>query len=223
MPGMGPFGAAEAFYRAFLIWISLKIAAGDLNAASDQIGPMLKLAEDNDLATRVIELSLQEVELYLKAGPTAENHAKAKFALDRALSLASRDGFIRIFDRGPLLTHLLVEICPSSPHREYIGCILAVVAADETTSTSLPGKTLPEGPDSTPRSPRQPFMEPLSARELDVLCLIESGATNQEIANHLVITVGTVKSHINHILQKLGVSNRTAAIAQARELGFLKP
>ena len=223
MPGMGPFGAAEAFYRTFLIWISLKIAAGDLNEARDQIGLMLKLAEDNNLVTRVIELSLRKVELYLKADPTAENHTKAERALDCALSLASRDGFIRIFDRGPLLTHLLVETCPSSPHREFIGRILAVVAANEITSTGLPGKTLPEGTDSTPRSPHQPFMEPLSARELDVLCLIESGATNQEIANHLVITVGTVKSHINHILRKLGVSNRTAAVAQARELGFLKP
>ena len=79
------------------------------------------------------------------------------------------------------------------------------------------------GPDSLPLSSRQLFVGPLSARELDVLCLIERGATNQEIANHLVITVGTVKSHINHILRKLGVSNRTAAIAQARELGLLKP
>lgn len=223
MPGMGPFGAAEAFYQAFLIWISLKIAAGDLNDASDQIGPMLKLAEDNNLATRVIELSLREVELYLKASPTAGNHAKAEHALGRALSLASRNGFLRVFDRGALLAHLLVETCPGSPHREYIERILAVVAAGETTLTSLPDKTLRGGPDSTPQSPRQLFVEPLSARELDVLCLIERGATNQEIANHLVITVGTVKSHINHILRKLGVSNRTAAIAQAREFGFLKP
>jgi LuxR family maltose regulon positive regulatory protein len=47
------------------------------------------------------------------------------------------------------------------------------------------------------------------------------GASNQEIAEKLVITVGTVKSHINHILGKLAARNRTEAVAQARGLGLL--
>ncbi|MFZ3078682.1 MAG: LuxR C-terminal-related transcriptional regulator [Bellilinea sp.] len=222
MPGMGPFGAAEVFYQAFLIWLNLKIAAGELGDAGDQIRPMLKLAEDNNLATRVLELSLREVELYLKAGPTAENRAKAESALDRALTLASREGFIRIFDREPLLTRFLVKTCPSSPNREYIERILAAIAADEKIPTSQLSKMLPVDADSPPPSSRLLFAEPLSARELDVLRLLERGATNQEIAAHLVITVGTVKSHINHILRKLDTPNRTAAVAQARELGFLK-
>ena len=48
------------------------------------------------------------------------------------------------------------------------------------------------------------------------------GATNLEIARQLVITVGTVKSHINHILGKLGSRNRTEAVARARGLGLLE-
>ena len=44
-------------------------------------------------------------------------------------------------------------------------------------------------------------------------------ATNQEIAEQLVITVGTVKSHVNHILRKLDAHNRTEAVARARRLG----
>ena len=48
------------------------------------------------------------------------------------------------------------------------------------------------------------------------------GATNQAIATRLVITVGTVKSHINHILGKLGAQNRTEAVARARESGIIK-
>ena len=52
--------------------------------------------------------------------------------------------------------------------------------------------------------------------------LIARGATNQVIADRLVITVGTVKSHINHILGKLEAHNRTEAVARARELGLLE-
>jgi len=65
-------------------------------------------------------------------------------------------------------------------------------------------------------------VENLSERELEVLRLIARGATNQEIAEELVITVGTVKSHINHILRKLEAHNRTEAVARARQLDLVK-
>jgi LuxR family maltose regulon positive regulatory protein len=51
--------------------------------------------------------------------------------------------------------------------------------------------------------------------------LIAAGYTNAEIADRLVIAVGTVKRHINNIYGKLGVSSRTQAIARARELSLL--
>ena len=63
--------------------------------------------------------------------------------------------------------------------------------------------------------------ERLSERELEVLRLMARGASNQAIADQLVITVGTVKSHINHILGKLEARNRTEAVARAREWGLL--
>ncbi len=64
--------------------------------------------------------------------------------------------------------------------------------------------------------------ETLSGRELEVLHLIAQGASNHEIAEQLVITVGTVKSHINHILVKLDSHNRTEAVARARASGLLE-
>jgi LuxR family maltose regulon positive regulatory protein len=64
--------------------------------------------------------------------------------------------------------------------------------------------------------------ERLSERELEVLRLMARGASNQVIADQLVITVGTVKSHINHILGKLEARNRTEAVARAREWGLLE-
>jgi LuxR family maltose regulon positive regulatory protein len=68
----------------------------------------------------------------------------------------------------------------------------------------------------------QPLAEPLSERELEVLALIAAGLSNSAIADQLVITVGTVKRHINHIYAKLDVGSRTQAVYRWRELGFLE-
>jgi LuxR family maltose regulon positive regulatory protein len=63
-------------------------------------------------------------------------------------------------------------------------------------------------------------MDPLSEQEIRVLKLIAAGKSNQEIAEELVISVGTAKWHVHNILQKLGVSNRAQAMAKTRELGI---
>jgi len=63
--------------------------------------------------------------------------------------------------------------------------------------------------------------EPLTNREMDVLRLIADGLTNREIAERLVIDVGTVKFHAHNIYGKLEVRNRTQAAARARELNLL--
>jgi len=63
----------------------------------------------------------------------------------------------------------------------------------------------------------------LTQRELDVLRLVAEGKTNAEIAQSLFVSVGTVKVHVERILDKLGVSDRTQAAVRAVELGYLAP
>lgn len=58
--------------------------------------------------------------------------------------------------------------------------------------------------------------EQLSAREVELLTLLETGASNREIASTLFISLATVKTHLIHIYRKLGVDNRTAAVREAR-------
>lgn len=62
----------------------------------------------------------------------------------------------------------------------------------------------------------------LSERELDVLRLVAEGCSNRVVATRLFVTEATVKSHLVHIFDKLGVDSRTAAVSRARELGLLR-
>ena len=66
-----------------------------------------------------------------------------------------------------------------------------------------------------------PYTEPLTPREREVLGLMKLGYTNRYIAQTLVISPGTAKNHVEHIIQKLGVSDRTQAVVRALELGIL--
>lgn len=62
----------------------------------------------------------------------------------------------------------------------------------------------------------------LSAREIQVLELVEAGRTNTEIASELFVSETTVKSHLAHIYTKLGATSRTAAVSEARHRGILR-
>jgi ATP/maltotriose-dependent transcriptional regulator MalT len=73
----------------------------------------------------------------------------------------------------------------------------------------------------TDGSARQPLAEPLTPRELDVLRLIADGLSNHDIAATLVVGEGTVRTHVYNLCHKLGVRNRTSAVARARELHIL--
>ena len=68
---------------------------------------------------------------------------------------------------------------------------------------------------------RRPAAEPLSARETEVLALVARGQTNAEIGRALYISEATVKTHLLRAFGKLGVSDRTAAVTKAIELGML--
>jgi DNA-binding NarL/FixJ family response regulator len=69
---------------------------------------------------------------------------------------------------------------------------------------------------------RSPDEEKLSSRELEVLGLVASGASNSDIASRLYISQATVKSHLIHIFGKLGVSDRTAAVTVALQRGLIR-
>lgn len=78
-----------------------------------------------------------------------------------------------------------------------------------------------ERPSKPPCADERALVAPLTPRELEVLGLVKLGMTNRQIAAKLVISVGTVKNHVEHIIQKLGTSDRTQAVVRALKLGIL--
>ena len=78
-------------------------------------------------------------------------------------------------------------------------------------------------PDPTPQANVKPPIEALTPRETEVLELLTTGQTNQQIAQSLNISKGTAKVHVERIIRKLDVSDRTQAAVRAIELGFSSP
>lgn len=114
-----------------------------------------------------------------------------------ALLLAEPEGYIRGFlDAGPAMRNVLQRVRGSAAR--YARKILSIM-----------GETAEEAD------------APLSEREREVLLLLADGMSNQEIAETLVIAASTVKAHVTHLCQKLGVQNRLQAVAQARTRGLL--
>jgi two-component system, NarL family, response regulator LiaR len=86
----------------------------------------------------------------------------------------------------------------------------------------LVGERGPVGPTARREGrPPAPLREPLTDREIEVLRLMAQGQTNPVIARNLLVSVGTVKAHVQHIIAKMGVSDRTQASVRAAELGLL--
>ena len=86
---------------------------------------------------------------------------------------------------------------------------------------AFPIDELEQADSSQMQAPESELVEPLSERELEVLQLIAVELTNPDIAASLYLSLNTVKVHTRNIYGKLGVNNRTQAVARARALGIL--
>ncbi len=103
--------------------------------------------------------------------------------------------------------------------REIIGAVRQVMRGEAFLNPDLVMQTLRRLAATAPND--ESPVEPLTAREQQVLKLLMQGKTNREIARELIISPGTVKVHVEHIIAKLGVSDRTQAAVRALELGLV--
>jgi LuxR family transcriptional regulator, maltose regulon positive regulatory protein len=176
------------------------------------------LAASQERTGSVIELQA----LKALAQAARGDHPAALATLAEALRLGSTEGYLRVFvDEGPPMATLVGKLLAGRRQeqptvvdavpREYL---TRLVAAFERAGLAL-------RPPARRGAVVAGLLEPLSARELEVLGLLAAGHTNQEIAQELVVTLDTVKRHVSHLFAKLQVANRTQAVARARELGLL--
>jgi LuxR family maltose regulon positive regulatory protein len=149
--------------------------------------------------------------------------------LDRLLALAEPEGYIRVFlDAGEPMQQALQAWLKMSQHARppalasYARSLLATFACEQRQGARQEAITsAPQILPSASSQAAQQLLEPLTPREQQVLHLLAEGATNQEIADHLVVSLATAKKHVASILSKLGAENRTQAIARARALSLL--
>jgi LuxR family maltose regulon positive regulatory protein len=111
------------------------------------------------------------------------------------------------------MARLLAEAAAQGMMPDYVARLRAAFDAEERARLGVP--------DSPPTPPLQSTIEPLSARELEVLRLVAQGLSNREISQRLYLALSTVKGHNLQIFGKLQVQRRTEAVARARELGLL--
>jgi LuxR family maltose regulon positive regulatory protein len=185
----------------------LLVGLGRAEEALAILDPLISEAEATGYMDRLIP-ALAVQALALQALGRKES---ARAALGRALALAEPERYIRTFaDMGEPMTTLLTSLAAAPDGlpvaREYLDTLLDACATSGVSHADASSTTA---------------AETLSEREREVLRLLAAGAANQEIADTLVVSIHTVKTHVAHILAKLHAANRTEAVARAREQGLL--
>lgn len=141
-------------------------------------------------------------------------------ALDHALALAAPEGYARIFlDEGQPMLDLLQRVAGTGRVGLYATQLLAHSQYKPQPDAAAPLVTAPR--EVADDDANQALLEPLTARELEVLALLARRFTNDEIARELVVSLPTVKTHTAHIYAKLGAGGRKEAVSRAIRLGIL--
>lgn len=129
--------------------------------------------------------------------------------LGGALSLAEAEGYVRVFlDEGDSMYMMLQLAAGKGVNEPFVGRLLSRFEARRNLS----------GAASSHLIHQRPIVEPLTAREREILQLLASGLSNPEIAQSLHIAVSTVKTHNKNIFGKFQVENRFQANEKARAL-----
>jgi DNA-binding NarL/FixJ family response regulator len=109
------------------------------------------------------------------------------------------------------------------PPEELVVAVRTVAAGDALLSPSVTRRLIAEFA-ARPEPGRPPAeLDELTERERDVLLLLAQGASNAEIATRLFVAETTVKTHVAHILRKLGIRDRAQAVVLAYESGLVRP
>ncbi|MHB1131412.1 MAG: LuxR C-terminal-related transcriptional regulator [Chloroflexota bacterium] len=188
-----------------------------IQAALQLLDHLLQSAEEGGRLGSVIEVLV----LQALAHQAQSNIKSALAPLQRALTLAEPEGYIRIFvAEGKPVAELLTRIEAKDGTlrvKEFVPTLLSAFAVPKEFH---PCRSTPAKRDRSSGS-SQRMIEPLSERELEVLTLLRSELSGPEIARDRMVSLSTIRTHTQRIFAKLGVNSRRAAVRRAEELDLL--
>jgi LuxR family maltose regulon positive regulatory protein len=201
---------------AYLVLARVLLARNGPGPALTLLQRLLDAAASQGRTGSIIEIQALRALALAASG----DHVGAVGALTEALTLARRNGYIRVLaDEGAPMHALLTHLPVARPDQQHVadridpGYLASLLRACGPAGDAPPDRRAVAAPPG--------LAEPLTDRELEVLRLIAAGKSNQRIAHDLVVALDTVKKHVTHVLGKLGAANRTEAVARARELGLI--
>lgn len=168
------------------------------------------------------DVVLMDLEMPVMDGVEATRRLTAELPAIRVLALTTFDDDHLVFGalRAGAAGYLLKDATPA----ELFDAIAAVARGESWLHPNVAAKVVAEFARLSRRRPAHGAVAPdpgLSTREVEVLRVLSTGASNKEIATALYISEGTVKNHLTHVFDKLGVTDRVQAALSARDLGLV--
>ena len=186
---------------------------GEASNGREAIDAVAKLTPD---------VVLMDLRMPVLNGVAATKQITESAPNSRVIVLTTFDDDDYVFDglRAGAVGYLLKDV----PSAKLVEAIRAAARGESFLQPSVAAKVVAEFSrmsGAKTADPQEDLVEPLSERELEILRVLATGASNREIANQLYITEGTVKNHVTNILGKLGVRDRTQAALKAKEMGLI--
>lgn len=198
--------------REYVVLARLRLARGELEPALALLERIRAVADAQSRDAAVIEALVLEALAHHQLG----DHEVAAARLAEALGRGQHQRYVRIFaDEGPVIGSLVGRLIASGRRGEP-------PASNHLLAGYLRQVQRASAEAEGGKDPQPVLAGGLTDRERQVLRLIALGRRNREIAEELVVTLDTVKRHVAHTFEKLGVVNRTQAVAEARQLGLIE-
>jgi DNA-binding NarL/FixJ family response regulator len=193
-------------------------AEDDIEVVGEAVDGNEAIAEARRLQPDVVLMDVRMPDL---DGIEATRRLLATDTSTKVVMLTTFDMDEYVYDalRGGASGFLLKDI----PPEQLVEAIRAVARGDALLAPAVTRRVIEEFARGREEARSRPGLDDLTPRELDVLQLIARGLSNAEIANELVVSETTVKTHVAHVLTKLGLRDRVQAVVLAYESGLVHP